>query len=76
MDIEANARNHGVTDDDMLHAPTTSLASLRDADVTMFIGPSSAGAPLEVGVATDDDGTAVIHAMPARTKFLEGWWTP
>lgn len=42
----------------------------------MFIGPSSAGAPLEVGVATDDDGTAVIHAMPARTKFLEGWWTP
>ena len=24
----------------------------------------------------DDDGTAVIHAMPARSKFLQGWWTP
>jgi hypothetical protein len=25
---------------------------------------------------TDDDGTAVIHAMPARSKVLKGWWTP
>ncbi len=47
-----------------------------DPDVTMFIGPSNAGAPLEVGVVSDDDGTAVIHAMRARPKFLEGWWTP
>ena len=25
---------------------------------------------------TDDDGVAIIHAMPARKKFLTGWWTP
>jgi len=42
----------------------------------MFSGPSGAGSPLEVGGVSDEDGTAVIHAMPARTKFLAGWWTP
>ena len=40
----------------------------------MFIGPATDGAPLEVGVVTDDEGTAVIHAMAVRPKFLEGWW--
>lgn len=41
----------------------------------MFIGPSRLGEPLEVGVVSDDDGFAVIHAMKAREKFLKGWWT-
>ncbi len=35
----------------------------------MFIGPSTTSDPLEVGVV-------VIHALPARTKFLKGWWVP
>jgi len=38
----------------------------------MFIGPSTSAEPLEVGVVTDDEGTAVIHAMRARPKFLRG----
>jgi hypothetical protein len=38
----------------------------------MFLGPSTNGEPLEIGVVTDDEGTAVIHAMPARQKFLKG----
>lgn len=50
MDIEASARKHGVSDDDMLHA----LRHRRQA------------------FETDDDGTAVIHAMQARKKFLKG----
>jgi hypothetical protein len=41
----------------------------------MFIGPSRTADPLEVGVVSDEEGTAVIHAMRARRKFLEGWWT-
>jgi hypothetical protein len=41
----------------------------------MFIGPSIAGEPLEVGVVEDVEGVAVIHAMPARAKFLKRWWT-
>ena len=46
-----------------------------DATVTMFIGPARVGSPIEVGVVVDDDGEALIHCMPARAKFLKGWWT-
>lgn len=42
----------------------------------MFIGPAQDGSAIEVGVVVDDDGEAVIHCMPARAKFLKGWWTP
>lgn len=45
-----------------------------DPAVTMFIGPSRNAEPLEVGVVSDEEGTAIIHAMKARDKFLEGWW--
>ena len=43
---------------------------------SLYIGPATAAEPLEVGVVDDDQGTAVIHAMPARPKFLTGWWKP
>jgi hypothetical protein len=49
VDIEASARKHGVSDDDMLHALRHHWRGFEtdDADVTMFIGPSSNGEPLE-----------------------------
>lgn len=43
-----------------------------DPAVTMFVGPSRTGEPLEIAVVSDEDGTAVIHALGARAKFLEG----
>ncbi len=78
VDIEASARKHGVHDDDMLHTYRHHLMAFATYDVslTMFVGPSRTGEPLEVGVVVDDDGEAIIHAMPARPKFLKGWWTP
>ncbi|MEJ7801481.1 MAG: hypothetical protein WKF60_13240 [Ilumatobacter sp.] len=78
MDIEASARKHDVSDDDMLHALRHHWRAFDtdDPSVTMFIGPATNAEPLEVGVVTDDDGVAIIHAMPARRKFLKGWWTP
>lgn len=78
MDIEASARKHDVSDDDMLHALRHHWRAFDtdDPSVTMFIGPAMNAEPLEVGVVTDDDGVAIIHAMPARRKFLKGWWTP
>jgi hypothetical protein len=76
VDIEASARKHGVPDEDMLHAIRHHWRAFETDDpaVTMFIGPSRAADPLEVGVVSDEGGTAVIHAMRARRKFLEGWW--
>ena len=77
MDIEASARKHDVPDEDMLHALRHHWRAFETDDpaVSMFIGPSRMGEPLEVGVVSDDDGSAVIHAMTAREKFLKGWWT-
>ena len=56
VEIEASARKHGVW----------RAFETDDPDVTMLIGPSPSAAPLDVGVVTDDDGVAIIHAMPAR----------
>ena len=76
MDIEASARKHGVPDEDMLHAIRHHWRAFETDDpaVTMFIGPSRTAEPLEVGVVIDGAGTAIIHAMNARVKFLKGWW--
>lgn len=71
VEIEASARKHGVHDDDMLHAYRHHRLAFQtdDASVTMFVGPAHSGDPLEVGVVVDEDGEAIIHAMPARRKF-------
>jgi hypothetical protein len=45
-----------------------------DPAVMIFIGPARDGKPIEVGIVDDEDGLAIIHAMPARAKFLRGWW--
>ncbi len=76
VDIEPSARKHGVADD-MIHPFRNHWKAYETdvPDVTMFIGPARSGEPLEVGVVTDDDGVAIIHAMPARPKFSRGWWT-
>ena len=47
-----------------------------DPAVAMLIGPTRSGEPLEIGVVSDDEGVAIIHAMKARPKSLKGWWTP
>lgn len=77
MDIESSARKHGVSENDMLHALRHHWREYEtdEPEVTMFIGPSTSGAPLEVGVVSDEEGVAIIHAMEAREKFLRGWWT-
>lgn len=78
VDIEASARKHGVTDDDMLHALRYHWRAFATDDPagTMYIGPSATAEPLEVGVVNDAEGFAVIDAMPARPKFLQGRWRP
>lgn len=42
---------------------------------TLCRSDPTTGEPLEVGALVDDEGMAIIHAMPARAKFLKGWWT-
>lgn len=71
MRIGEPARKHGVIDEDILHAVRTAMRKVViDEDRTMFIGPASDGALLEIGVLDiDGDDPVVIHAMPLRQKF-------
>lgn len=38
--------------------------------MVMYIGPDRSGLLLEVGVVEWHDELAIVHAMPARPRFL------
>ncbi len=69
--IAASARKHGIHDGDMLHAFDHPI-SVDDLDdgFMMFVGADIAGNLLEIGVIDSADGPILVHAMPARPKFL------
>jgi len=69
--ILASARKHQVSDHDMLHAYRHPIRVFDLDDLVMLIGPDSASRLLEVGVAESDGFDVIVHAMPARDKFLE-----
>ena len=68
--IVATARKHGVNDDDMLHAYRNPIRVLGLDDLIMLIGADAAGNLLEIGVATGEGVEFIVHAMPARPRFL------
>ena len=71
MEFAGSARKHGVTEDDALHAIANAISTVQqDADRVLFLGPDSAGRPLEVVVLFDEDAEpVVIHADVMRSKF-------
>ena len=68
--ILASARKHGVSDNDMLHAYRNPIRVFEFDELTMLIGADPAGRLLEVGTATAEGIEFIVHAMPARQKFL------
>jgi hypothetical protein len=68
--ILASTRRHGVADEDMLHAYRNPIRVYDFDDLTMLVGADGAGRLLEVGTATAEGIEFIIHAMPARPKFL------
>ncbi len=68
--ILASARKHGVTDNDMLHAYRSPIKVFGLDDPVMLIGTDESGRALELGVATAEGVEFIVHAMPARPKFL------
>lgn len=69
--ILASARKHGVKDNDMLHAYRNPIRVFDLDDLTMLIGPDESARLLEVGVAHASSIDFIVHAMPARPRFLE-----
>lgn len=73
VEILPSAHKHGISDDDIRHAFENAVASIIVPDqphFSMIIGPDETGRLLEIGVVADDDNDYVIHAMPARPKYL------
>ena len=69
--IAPSARKHGVPDETIRHAFDHPIrAEDLDEGMTMLIGPDSAGNPFEIGVVSSDEGPVIVHAMPAREKYL------
>ena len=66
----ASARRHGIPDDDMLHAYRHPIRVFDLDGLTMLVGADSSGRLLEVGVAVGEGIEFIVHAMPARQKFL------
>jgi hypothetical protein len=68
--ILASARKHGVNDIDMLHAYRNPIRVFQPDDLVMLIGADKAGRLLEVGVVASEGVEFIVHAMPARPRFL------
>lgn len=69
--ITNSARRHGIADVDMLHAYRNHVDAFNvDEGLIMLIGPDFVGRMLEVGVDIKGDTERIVHAMPARPKFL------
>ena len=69
--ILASARKHQISDDDMLHAYRNPIRVFDLDELTMLIGPDTAARLLEVGVSEAEGIEFIVHAMPARDRFLE-----
>ena len=54
----------------MLHAYRNPIRVFDFDELTMLIGPDTAGRLLEIGTAAAEGIEFVVHAMPARQKFL------
>ncbi len=68
--ILGSARKHGVADDDMLHAYRNPIRVFEFDELTMLVGADAAGRLLEIGTASAEGIEFIVHAMPARPKFL------
>jgi hypothetical protein len=55
----------------MMHAYRHPLRVFELDDLTMLIGPDESARLLEIGIAEAEGIEFLVHAMPARPKFLE-----
>jgi hypothetical protein len=73
IEIRDSARKHGVSDENIRHALRHPMKVFpNDSGGDLVIGPSAAGALLELGVrGWRSHRMVVFHAMPAREKFVQ-----
>jgi hypothetical protein len=69
--ITPSALRHGVPEETIVHAFNNPIR-VEDLEegLTMLIGPDAAGNLYEVGIVSSGEEPVVVHAMPARSKYL------
>ena len=65
-----SARKRGVSDADLLHAYRHPIRVFVVDDLVMLVGGDEIGRLLELGVADAEGVEFIVHAMPARPRFL------
>ncbi len=55
----------------MLHAYRNPIRVFDLDDLTMLVGSDETGRLLEIGIAYAEGIDFIVHAMPARPRFLE-----
>ena len=68
------AGSTGISDEDIRQAFENAVASITvpgQPGFAMVLGPDQSAQLLEIGVLADEDNDYVIHAMPARPKYLK-----
>jgi len=65
-----SAHKHGIEDEDVLHAYRNPIRVFDLGDIVMLVGADQNGRPREIGGAEGEEVVFVVHAMPARSKFL------
>ena len=68
--ITASAFKHGISEEDIMHAYRNPIVRHFQGDRVLLIGGDRSGNPLEIGVELGEQDDIIIHAMPARGKFL------
>lgn len=69
--IAPSAYKHGVDEQTILHAFNNPIRSEDlEEGLVMLIGPDRVGNLYELGVVGSDRGPVIVHAMPARPKYL------
>jgi hypothetical protein len=69
--IAPSALKHGLGEEEILHAYRNPVRIWDLGDgFTMILGPNAAAIFLEVGYVDGDSAVVIVHAMPAREKFL------
>ena len=76
MDVHRSARKHGIDDNDIRHAAQQYLIAYTIDDDQpareLRLGFDTHGRLLEIVILLLDDGTELaIHAMKARTQYLD-----
>lgn len=69
--IAPSAAKHGVGEKDILHAYRNPIRVWDLGEgFTMMVGANRAAIILEIGYVQGVEAVVIVHAMPAREKFL------